>query len=70
MNIKSLLTEMLITFIAAFVVAALVTFLWNSLRHGTAVVDWDTVFTLSIIFTVVVPLANALKQKNKDNTKL
>ena len=45
MKIKSLLAEMLITFMAAFIVAALVTFLWSSLRHGTAVVDWPTVFT-------------------------
>ena len=63
MNIKSLLTEMITTFIAAFIVTALVTFLWNSLRHGTAVVDWDTVFTLAIIFSIVLPLANGIKQK-------
>ena len=65
MNIKSLLIEMITTFIAAFIVAALVTFLWNLLRHGTAVVVWDTVFVLAITFSIVLPLANGIKQKKE-----
>ena len=63
MTIKSVLVEMLVTFTAAFVTSALVTLLWNSVRHKTAVVNWDTVFILAITLGIILPLAGRMKKK-------
>jgi hypothetical protein len=65
MNIKSLLTEMIITFIVALIVVALVTFLWNTLRYGTTIVDWDTAFVSAITFSIVLPLAHGMERKKE-----
>jgi hypothetical protein len=47
MNIRTLLLNMVGIFLVTFIIAALVTYLWNLLRHDLNAVDWDTAFVLA-----------------------
>ncbi len=59
MNVKKLLLDMAITIPVTFVVAAVVTFLYSLIAHGSGSVSWDTTFHLAIILGIVVPLTRA-----------
>jgi hypothetical protein len=61
MNIKSLILEIIIVFVVTLFVAALVTYLWNFLRHDLNAVDWDTAFILAITFAIALPLVDRMK---------
>ena len=54
---------MVVIFLVTFVVAALVTYIWNLLRHDLNVVDRDTAFVLAITFGIALPLVDKLKTK-------
>ena len=62
MNVKSLLIEVVVTFVLAFVIAAMVTFLWSWLRDGITAVNWQTTFTMAVILAIIVPLTNRFKK--------
>ena len=55
---------MVAVFLITFIDAALVTFLWNLLRHDLSAVDWDTAFVLAITFGIVLPLADRVNKKS------
>jgi hypothetical protein len=59
MKAKSYLLDMTITISVTFVVAAVVTFLYNLLVHGSGVVEWETAFHLAFIIGIVLPLTRA-----------
>jgi hypothetical protein len=56
MNAKGFLLDVAMTMPLTFVVAAVVTYLYNLIAHGSGSVDWETAFLLAIILGIVVPL--------------
>lgn len=59
MNAKGFLLDMAITIPVTFVVAAVVTYLYSLIAHGSGSVNWDTAFHLAIILGIVLPLTRA-----------
>jgi hypothetical protein len=59
MNTKGFLLDMAITMPVTFVVAAVVTYLYSLVAHGSGAVNWDTAFHLAIILGIVLPLTRA-----------
>jgi hypothetical protein len=57
MNVKRLLTHIGVTFVLVFVVAAVVSWLWSLVAHGSGAVDWESTFRLAVILGLVIPLA-------------
>lgn len=56
MNARAYLEGMAVTTPIAFVVAAVVTYLYSLVVHGAASVDWETAFELALTLGVVLPL--------------
>lgn len=56
MNAKRFLLDMAITIPVTFVVAAVVTYLYSLIAHGSGSVNWETAFELAIILGIVLPL--------------
>ena len=54
MNIKKMVVEFVTTFAAALATAVLVTYLWSRIGYGKTSVDWETSFTLAILFGVIL----------------
>jgi len=65
MKIKSFLIGFVTTFALIFVVAAIVTYLWNLILHGQSAVDWETSFRLAIILGIALPVARVMTSKGK-----
>ncbi len=59
MNMKCFLLDMAMTIPVTFVVAAIVTYLYSLIAHGSGSVNWDTAFHLAIILGIVLPLTRA-----------
>ncbi|MBN2072141.1 MAG: hypothetical protein JW814_11860 [Candidatus Krumholzibacteriota bacterium] len=55
MKIGQAILEFLIIFVIAFCVSSGVSFLWNLLFHGMAIVDWETSSRLGVILGVIGP---------------
>jgi hypothetical protein len=56
MRVKSFIAHFAITFGLAFVVSALVSWLWAVIRHGGGSADWETSFRLAVILGIVIPI--------------
>ena len=54
MNIKKLIVEFVTVFAVALVFGSLVTILWNLIRYGESIVDWETSFSFAIIFGIIL----------------
>ena len=65
MNIKKLLIDFVTTFALILVVATIVTYLWNLIRHGQGTVDWATSFRLAIILGIALPVTRAMRSRKK-----
>jgi len=65
MKIKRFLIDCAVVFAVTFVVAALVTYLWNLIAHGQSAVDWETSFRFAIILGIALPVAKAMTSKGK-----
>lgn len=63
MRIRTLLLNMVVIFLVTFVVATLVTYIWNILRHDLNAVDWDTAFVLAITFGIALTLVDKLNKE-------
>lgn len=59
MSNKRLLADMAITMPVTFLVAVVVTYLYNLVAHGAGMVDWDAAFELALVVGIVLPLAQA-----------
>ena len=57
MSAKDLLVDMAITIPTTFIVAAVVTYLYALIAHGSGAVDWEASFDLALIIGIVLPLA-------------
>ncbi|MCD6391299.1 MAG: hypothetical protein J7L92_04840 [Dehalococcoidia bacterium] len=65
MKIKRFLIDCAVVFAVTFVVAALVTYLWNLIAHGQSAVDWETSFRFAVILGIALPVAKAMTSKGK-----
>ena len=65
MKIKNLLIGFVTIFAVTLLVAAIVTYLWNMIRHGQSAVDWETSFRLAIILGIALPVARAITSRKK-----
>ncbi len=60
---KAKVTQFLVTFVATFVSAAVVMFLWNVIFHGTRAVDWATALVLAVAVAAALVIAEAWNRK-------
>lgn len=68
MNLKQFLVGFVTVFALTLVVAAIVSFLYSLIAHGTAVVDWELAVRLAIIFGFILPITRALEGREKKKT--
>ena len=62
---KQLPAAIVTTFAVTFVVAVVVTFLWNLVGTGAGLVDWLTAFRLAVILGFAVPIAEVLRRRER-----
>jgi hypothetical protein len=65
MRAKNLLVDMAITIPVTFVTAAIVTYVYSLIAHGTGVVNWETAFDLGFIIGIALPVANMAARRQK-----
>ncbi|MBS1223813.1 MAG: hypothetical protein H6R24_491 [Proteobacteria bacterium] len=65
MNFKKLGIEFVTVFAVTLVTTAIVTFLWNILRHGVSTIDWETSIRLAIIFGIILTWVKSREIKEK-----
>lgn len=65
MGAKSLLIRMAVTIPVTFVVAAIVTYLYSLIAHGTGAVNWETAVNMAFVVGIVLPLANTAARNRK-----
>lgn len=63
MNFKKIVIEFITIFAISLVVCIGVTFLWNLVFHGVAIIDWETSFRFAILFGIIFPIINSRKNK-------
>jgi hypothetical protein len=54
MNSKHLVIEFVVVFTITLVVPALVTFLWNLIRHGDSTTNWGISFMFAFLFSILL----------------
>jgi len=69
MNIKRILINFVVVFALTLVVSAIVTFLWNLIRHGMGTIDWETAFRLAITIGIVLTWIKVREKKKKQKRK-
>ena len=69
MNIKRILINFVVVFALTLVVSAIVTFLWNLIRHGVGTIDWGTAFRLAIIIGILLTWIKVREKKEKQKSK-
>ncbi len=65
---KAKATQFLVTFVATFVSATVVMFLWNVIFHGTRTVDWATAVVLAVAAALALVIAEAWSRKRRAET--
>lgn len=63
MNLKKIVIEFITIFSISLVVSIGVTFLWNLVIHGAAMIDWETSFRFALLFGIIFPIINSRKNK-------
>jgi hypothetical protein len=63
MSRKDLFVRFVSTYAAAFLVAVVVTFVWNLISQGTGMIDWKTSLRLAFIMAVALPVSAALRDR-------
>ena len=54
MNIRIVFWDFVANFSLTIVVAAIVTFLWSLIAHGSGVINWETSFVLALVLATVL----------------
>lgn len=62
---KEIAIYFIITFVVTFAVAAIVTYLWNLIAHGSSAFDWANSFRLAITFAIVIPFVMKVQERVK-----
>ncbi len=65
MNILILFWDFVANFSLTIVVAAIVTFLWSLIAHGSGIIDWETSFTLAVVLAFVLASRRSQELKEK-----
>lgn len=65
MQASAFLRDVAVTAGVAFVVAAVVTYLYGWVAHGYAAVDWETAFDMALILGIVLPVALNARQESR-----
>jgi hypothetical protein len=53
MNMKLVFWDFVANFSLTIVVAAIVTFLWSLIAHGSGIIDWEISFVLAFVMAAV-----------------
>ena len=64
MKIKDFVYYFLLAFGVTLIVNAIVVYLWNLIRHGKGMFNWETSFFFAIPLGIVLPLLD-LKKGNR-----
>lgn len=54
MNVKIVFWDFVANFSLTIVVAAVVTFLWSLIAHGSGIINWEISFVLAIVMSAVL----------------
>ena len=65
MSGKQFLIDMAITMSVSFVIAAVVTYLYSLIAHGSGSIDWETAFELAIVLGIVLPLTLSRRRQEE-----
>lgn len=66
MSGKSILVDVVATFMLTLVVSVIVTYLYSLIAHGAGVIDWETSIRFAIIFAIVLPGTRKLTARSGD----
>ena len=66
MKFGEMTIHFLITFVITFATAAIVSFLYSLIVHGSDVVDWETSFRLAITLGVILTWMAARQWKGEE----
>lgn len=61
---KKFIIDFTITFIAALIVTAAVSYLYSLILHGNGIINWGTAFSFAIVLGIVVPWINYRKRNS------
>ena len=62
MDFKKSVTGFITVFVITLFVNIVVTFLWNLVFHGVAIIDWETSFRFAILFGIILPIIDSRKR--------
>jgi len=65
MNIRIVFWDFVANFSLTIVVAAIVTFLWSLIAHGSGVINWETSFVLALVLATVLASRKSRELKEK-----
>ena len=65
MNIRIVFWDFVANFSLTIVVAAIVTFLWSLIAHGSGVINWETSFVLALVLATVLASRKSQELKGK-----
>jgi hypothetical protein len=65
MKMKILFWDFVANFSLTIVVAAVVTFLWSLIAHGSGVIDWEISFVLAVVMASVLASRKSQELKGK-----
>ena len=66
MDFKKIVTGFITVFVITLFVNIVVTFLWNLVFHGVAIIDWETSFRFAILFGIIFPVIDSRKRMNAE----
>jgi hypothetical protein len=66
MNFKKILMGFVPVFAIALLVCIVVTFLWNLVFHGVAIIDWETSFRFAILFGIIFPIIDSRRRMKSE----
>lgn len=65
MNIRLVFWDFVANFSLTIVVAAIVTFLWSLIAHGSGVIDWEISFVLAVVMATVLASRKSQELRQK-----
>ncbi len=65
MNTKIVFWDFVANFSLTIVVAAVVTFLWSLIAHGSGIIDWEISFVLAMVMSIVLASRKIQELKQK-----
>ena len=63
MENRSLLTDFVIMFSITLIVNAIIIYVWNLIRYGEGIFNWELSFALAIGVTLAIVISNVIRKK-------